>query len=242
MPKRHAKKPGIKKPKKAKAKYEGEGLFDVFTPRDHYNNTSRRTLEAFGDATITGITLSRAPIPSVFRKVMNMISFGKFEEALKRYGYDRIFHLSMLVDVEKDGIHRRIVIEKNAVINVNPAIRNEANAEYFRIPVTTPITLSTLMNKTQALMGNMFFPYDAFHNNCQDFIKSILQANNMLSQSALSWLYQNMAEVRKEISGVTKAITNGITHVGAVADRILGNGKPHRTEFEALIDELLELI
>jgi hypothetical protein len=236
MPKQPAKKPGTKKPKQT---FEGEGLFDVFTPRDHYNNTSRRTLEAFGDATITGITLSRAPIPSFFRKVINTISFGKFEEALKRYGYDRIFHLSMLVDVEKAGVHRRIVIEKNAVININTAIRNEPDAEYLRIPVTMPVTLSTLMNKTQALMGNMFFPYDAFHNNCQDFIKSILQANGLLNQSALSWLYQNMSEVRKEISGVTRAITNGITHVGAVADRILGNGKPERTELEAFIDELL---
>lgn len=230
------------KNKKARTqkKLKGEGLFDIFRPRDHYNNTSRKTLETFGDYTITNITLSRAPVKQFLRKAMDLITFGKFEEALRKYGHDRIFHLSAVVDVAKDGFHKRIVIEKNAVININPGFTSERDAEFVNVPVPTGLTLREMMENTQKYMGSHYFYYDPFENNCQHFIQAMLFSNGMLTPAIDSWLFQNMEKVKGEVSGFSKSLARGITHLGAVADRIIGNGKPEPTELEILIHRLLE--
>ena len=206
---------------------EGDGIFDWFKPRDTYNNTSSRTLKELGRYPITSITLSRAPIQRILSKMLDFISFGAFSRAQKRYGYDRLYHLSMVVDLDVNGVNRKVVVEKNAVINISSSFKAEAQAEYYPIqmgPQKGKLTLQQMMDNTQKLMGAKYFPYDAFTNNCQNFILSVLKANGLWTQGAEKWLFQPVDELAKDLPGVTKVIARAVTDTGAVVDKLVGNG------------------
>jgi hypothetical protein len=238
---RKPKAPVARKGRKKKQEIVGDGLFDIIQPRNAYNNVSTRTLNDLGGYIITNMVLSRAPVRSFLRRAVNAITFGKFEDSLRKYGFDKVFHLSMICDVEQNGIIRRVVIEKNAVVNISTAYKQEPEAEYFRVqlPIANRITLKELMTKTQQRMGTNYFPYNAFNNNCQIFIDNVLDANDLNSPEAHSWLFQDMTKVADEIPEVSKKAIDAITHVGAVSDKLLGNGKNQPSEFEMLIQKMI---
>ena len=58
------------------------------------------------------------------------------------------------------------------------------NTEYLNIAVQDPnLNLNEMINKTIKYMGDdKFYSYDAFDNNCEKFVKSILQANNLYNK------------------------------------------------------------
>ncbi len=75
------------------------------------------------------------------------------------------------------------------------------------------LTLNELMNKTQELMGQSeFINYSAKDNNCQDFILSVLNANNIGDESDKEFVKQNLPYLRK--------ISNTITTIRARANVI----------------------
>jgi hypothetical protein len=74
-------------------------------------------------------------------------------------------------------------------------------------------------------MGDRFIPYDAFTNNCQDFVAALLAANGLASPEALAWLKMDTATLAEAIPATSRAVANTITHVGAVADKLVGNGR-----------------
>lgn len=224
------------------AELEGDGIFDYFKPRDSYNNTSRQTLEQLGNFPIVSITLSRAPIQSFLRRAINVVSFGNFERLAAKYGFDRLFHLSMLVDVDANGSRRRVVVEKNAVINISTRFKAERDAEYFPIQLRESLTLNAMMQRTQQLMGPRFFPYNAFSNNCQVFIRDVLQANGLLTQQAHGWLFQDVEQLAAELPEVSKQITNAITTTGAVVDNLVGNGAQEPSGLDILIHESINRV
>jgi hypothetical protein len=203
---------------------EGDGFADWFAPRTDLNNTSKRTLEDLGDAEVLSLTLSRAPIRSTLRRLVDIVSLGQFEATLKRLGHDRVFHLSAIAEVEKDGARRRVVIEKNAVINISTRIVNEKDAEFLPVAVPIGLTLRQMIERTQSKMGPLFIPYNAFTNNCQDFIASLLEANGIATATAIAWVKMDTAKLAEAIPAPSQAVANAFTHAGAVADRLMGNG------------------
>lgn len=235
-----------KKPKKQCVRWEdehepmsGDGIFDIIQPRNTYNNVSMRTINELGGYQITNMVLSRAPIRSYLRKAVDTVTFGRFEESLKKMGYDKVFHLSCVCDVEQDGVIRRVVIEKNAVVNVSTSYKQEKEAEYFKIQINRFITLKELLDKTQQRMGDSYFPYNSWSNNCQVFIDNILDANTLNTPEAHAWLFQDMTKVAEAIPTVSKNIMNTITHVGAVSDKLLGNGKGESSELKSIIRKII---
>ena len=58
---------------------------NIFTPiLDSYNNTSRKTLEQYGNLPIKSLTICRTPIMKVLDKTLNFLSLGKFSELKKK--------------------------------------------------------------------------------------------------------------------------------------------------------------
>jgi len=217
---------------------KGKGLF---SPRNDFNNTSRRTLDELGSGRVVGVVLSRAPIKGFLRKTLNVLSLGKFEEAMKRYGHDRLFHLSMIVDVDVGGVVRKVVLEKNAVVSISSRIVNEPDAEYLRIDGVPDITLLQMVDSTRNLMGNNFFPYNHINNNCQVFIDDILKANGMWSEQAHKWLFQDVSGLANDLHPITNTIAKFATDTASVVDKLVGNGmKP--TPLEMLVNEIIEEI
>jgi hypothetical protein len=232
--------PGKRRQKK-RVKFEdgliGDGL-EIFQPRNDFNNTSKKTLADYGSGRVMRLVLSRSPIKSFLRRAVNTITLGTFETAIRKYGYDRVFHLSAIADIEHNGIMKRVVIEKNAVINISTRYTAEREAEYYNIDIPNDITLLELIENTRQRMGASFFPYNAFDNNCQIFIDNLLSANGLNTSQSHEWLFQDVSQLKTAIPEASRKVINTITDVAGVADRLAGNGV-NKSDLERVIEEVL---
>ena len=196
---------------------------NIFTPRlDSYNNTSRKTLEQYGNLPIKSLTICRTPIMKVLDKTLNFLSLGKFSELKKKYGFDELFHLQLVANVD----NKNIVIEKNEVINVNTSFKNDSKTQTYQIPLNKTFTINEMLEKARNNVGDhLYFSYSAFTNNCQSYIKYLLEGEGLFTQQASDFLYQDIEELAKEMPQYVKTTANVLTHTGAVANKLMGKAK-----------------
>ena len=281
---------------------------NIFTPRlDSYNNTSRKTLEQYGNFPIKSLTICRTPIMKVLDKTLNFLSLGKFSELKKKYGFDELYHLQLVANVD----NKNVVIEKNEVININTSFKNDSKTQTYQIPLKTmsgsgmmekyeadmarrkeaeperlrleqedrkrrdaeydarqaewqqtdsykymqrkkeeaaaekklwddagkktkktggainkTFTINEMLEKARNNVGDhLFFSYDAFKNNCQNFIKYCLEAEGLFTPQARDFLYQDIEELSKEMQQYVKTTANVLTYTGAVANKLMGKAK-----------------
>lgn len=198
--------------------------------RVNYPPKVRAVMAKYGSGVVEELLIRRAPIQSFVDKALNLITFGKFAEVKQKYAYDKLFHLSMIVALRMpDGAQKRLVVEKNEVINIGEKFKTGGEEEYFRVSVPTAITFDTLISKGKELRGDAFFKYDAFNNNCQDFLISILQANGLLTPDSQAFIKQDVGSLLKELPSYISPFANLTTNIAGLADRVLqgeGQGKP----------------
>jgi hypothetical protein len=222
--------------------YEGAGVIDylknVFTPNSRYTNSSNNTLKQYGDFPVVGIQIRRQPILKVLDTVLKVISLGTFDP--KKYGgYDKLFHLFMVVTVKTPNGNKDIVVEKNQSINISTTIP-KVTPETERLTIASPtkpiLTLNSMLENTLAKVGaNQYFVYDPFTNNCQRFITDVLDSNQLLGDRYRSWILQDITELTKKIPQYTKSFAKSVTDLASFGERLLGLGEPDDWELHAVI-------
>ena len=200
----------------------------VLNYRTQYTRATSNTLKDLGDQVIADITIIRTPVSNAFITALNTMSFGLFRDLMKRDGFDKMFHLALLLNING----KRIVVEKLAEINIT----SNYNASYDKntteaLQLTQyrkNIKLNTMMKATQDYMGNAsYFDYDAFTNNCQVFIMSILHANGLLDATAREFIFQDIGELFSSLQQKAPYLTTiakASTRLGALWNRITGKG------------------
>jgi hypothetical protein len=201
-------------------------VIDVLSPRlNDYNNKTKRMMAKYGHEQIKSMAIYRTPLPSMLNKLINFVSFGKWEELKKKYGFDKFFHLALVLTLKN---HKNIIVEKNEVISVSDSYKTNSDTEVLPIDnYTLPITLNFLLGKTKSLFNNdaLYFGYDPLTNNCQVFIKKILESNGLYNSTINDFLFQDITELTKELSPLTKGIMKGTTNVAATINKLTGQGK-----------------
>ncbi|MGV8131493.1 MAG: hypothetical protein ACP5N7_05340 [Candidatus Pacearchaeota archaeon] len=193
--------------------------FFFFAP-NKLDRTSYNTFEKNKAKKIVGITVRRAPIFSAVDKVLNFISLGKFAEGKRNAGYDKMFHLSAVLDME-DGT--KIIIQKNERINLTENFKNEEGTEYRTTPYEGELSLSELMEKTEKLMGTFkFYQYNALENNCQDFISAVLKAAGAADADTLKFVKQDMTEILKAMPKYVGKVSQFVTDLGGKFNQLMG--------------------
>jgi len=195
--------------------------------RQDYPPKVRQYLQENGDGVVQSITIQRTPINSMIDKALNLLSFGKFEEAKRKYAYDKLFHLSMVVIYIKNGEMKRVFIEKNEVINVSETFKIQKDTQIMPVPFNTgSLTLGAMMSNAAKAYGPAFFLYDAFTNNCQVFINNVLDANGLNTPAVRAFIDQDAQTLVKELPGYVAPLAQTLTNVAAVADRVVsGQGE-----------------
>jgi hypothetical protein len=199
------------------------GLIGPAIRRD-YKPQIRDFLKKYGDRRITSITLQRVPIESMLKGVLDFLTMGKYSETTKKLGYDKVFHLSMIITLE--GLNKYVVVEKNEVINISFNIppMKKGGARMI-VPFRKQLTLNQMLDNANKNMGNRFFLYDAFNKNgggnCQDFILSLLKYSDILTPQAQNFILQDAKEILKGLPEYTPYITRGLTDLGAQFDRVI---------------------
>lgn len=213
-------------------KLEGEGFKEVITgavdrvtgffkgQRLDFPPNERALLKLYGNETIIEMTLFRAPIHSMIDKVLNVISIGAWDVLKSENNFDKMFHLYMVLKLSNN---RMIRLEKNHVVNISASFKVESDAEYQIVPLQgRRILLNELLNNAIVAVGKkQFFIYSPWSTNCQRFLLDVLQSNNLLTQQAQTFIYQDITNIVKNLPWYTKLIGQTTTDLAHKADIIL---------------------
>lgn len=189
-----------------------------------YPPQMRRLLEKVGNEPVSSLTVARAPIQSAVKTLLNVISLGAYEKAVKDSNYDSMFHLSLF-------INDRYTLDKQQTVKFVEG-RPPSNAEVKQVALTSPLTISELINRTKEIMGpKAFSTYDAHTNNCQDFILAVLGSNGFMTDELKSFIKQDADAVFRKLPSLSEKIAGFLTDAGATLDRIVegeGEKKPKK--------------
>jgi hypothetical protein len=199
----------------------------------HATTRMKNFLKEHGEDKITSLKVCRTPIESAIDTAVNLISSGGYQRGKSASGYDKFFHLYLVVN----GAWR---LEKNQTVNVIPY--KPAPGEEEMGVAGSGTTINEFMNKGVKRLGEDKFwgDYDALDNNCQVWCKAILNANGI--NNADSFVYQNTEALKKEIGESAHDTVNGITNFAEGVDKLASwisngrwglkrGGKPHHIRF-----------
>jgi hypothetical protein len=197
-----------------------QGLKDVSKGfRYDYEPKIRDLLQKIGNQPIVSMYVRREPIQAPINTALNYITKGKWEEVKKKYSYDQLFHLGLEVVVKLNDNGSKVgryVIEKNEVINIQPAKAIQEDTDLMIVPMNSGATINSLLNNGKELMKEKWFPYHPFLNNCQDFILGVLKGSGFLTPQLTEFIKQDLSEAIKELPEYTGTLAKGITDLGGL--------------------------
>jgi hypothetical protein len=183
---------------------------EIITGRDNYPTKVLKILKQYGSIPIVGFNIKRTPVSKTLITSLSLLSKGEFNQRLKNSQYDQLFHLYLEVILQSG---KKLLIEKNAVINMVPSSKRPG--EEIRQITSFPknLTLDIIMEKTKASMGTNFFTYSANNNNCQDFIVSIMRSNKIGNLQDITFVKQDTKFLFKNLDN-TRKTSNTLTTIG----------------------------
>ena len=178
-----------------------------------------------GDAIVNSIKIGRTPVQSAIQGILKTLS---------TVPYDNLFHLFMVFKTSKG----EILFEKNARINASTTIPK--SEDWYDINSVPNKTLNDYIQATKKYMGPKMFPYHPSTNNCQDFILSVLKANNINDENAFNFVKQDTTMIFKN-KGWLSNMAKGVTDLGGYADVVMQGGQIHKNDLtNKEIDELVK--
>lgn len=208
----------------------GKNIINRFKPNlTSFTNQSTRTLGEYGSWTVSKLFIQRTPIMGILDKILNGLSWGTFQKAKNKYGYDKLFHLQLGAYVVQGRKTVKIILEKNETVDIYASndFSPPKDFEYLDVPLESKIfTLNDLVNDARTQQGDdKFFSYDPFKNNCQWFISYLLHGQSLYGSREKNFLFQDLTGFTKELPKWLPTFARGVTDVGATVANLRGKGK-----------------
>jgi len=205
----------------------------VLTPleglqRNRYPPAVRNFLDANGSKIVVQVDVGRDPVFSILEKALNVISRGQYEQNKRALNYDKMFHLYTVITLN-DG--RKYKLQKNEVIDISNFTGFGKGSQHF-MAGRPMIPLSQFLENGRAYherSGRNFYYYDPFSNNCQDFVTSLINGNNLGTSTSNEFIKQDAAAVVKNAPW-TRIIARNITNLGSVLN-VLRFGRGNKNDF-----------
>jgi hypothetical protein len=201
-----------------------EKVKDIFTVRNGYNNKATTLIKDYGNYKIRKIVIVRSPIKSYIKYILNVVSFGKFLQALKQTPYDKLFHLSMNIELENGQV---ITVEKNEVIEIHRTVKSYSNSEMMPVDLKGKVlSFNDLLENGYKNAGSdsAYFHYNAWNNNCQNYIMYLIKGSGLNSPSIQSFVLQDITKLLENTPDFTKKFGYAITTAASIANKISGAG------------------
>jgi len=174
--------------------------------RSKYSPKVRGILSKIGDEMVTGMSVRRAPVPSLITKFLKIVS---------TVPYDTLFHLSLVFNTASGS---KLLVEKNEVINMDLNPSSTPDTETIQILGFPPNqTIADYLTKAEATMGKKYFSYSAAGNNCQDYIAAVLTSNGITNPTYLNFVKQETASIFDGNPRLRK-LANTVTDIAGRAD------------------------
>lgn len=195
------------------------GLVKELQGTQEYSPSARRFLLQHGSEEITGIRIQRVPVSSGITSALNAITLGTFSKYAKEEGYDKFFHLGLVIQLGG----KWYVVEKLSQISISPYVEDHQSSLEVPIrPTQKGRTFQQFMDLAKKAAGDYtFFTYDPFRNNCQMFVELCLKANGMWREHQRSFVSQPVEEVIKKLPSYTERFARTLTDLGSIAERVV---------------------
>jgi len=186
------------------------GFFTTLLGEKRLSKSFRKTLEKYGEATISSIQAHRAPLTHIANGAVNLITGGQWNDLKKKGGVDELYH-TYLVLVTSNGT---LTLEKSTT--ALPTLykgtpTKVAGDESVSVPINKVLQIAEFVNKGIKRMGGDYYTYDGFSNNCQDFVIANLSANGLLNGSVKSFIKQDIKKLVEETPSFSKWLAKKIT-------------------------------
>jgi len=189
---------------------------------DNYDAQTAAYIRKIGSEDITSLTVRRAPVQESINTALDAISGGTWNKTRHAYGYDKLYHLSLIVN-------GRYAIQRIGRVSVALKDNDRPQTEYMRVQLNMfdePLTIKQMLQNTLRRVGpDVFFNYDSFYNNCQNFVLNMLVANRLVTPQLKKFILQPVDELLKQQPDYMRAVTNIVTNTGQILG--IGTGKAH---------------
>jgi hypothetical protein len=203
--------------KERQLKPEGDEIKDNLTKLPA---VSQRNYNNHKNEIITSLQLVRSPIDKAVHKILNTLSLGLLDKAVKKANYDELYHLGIKITTDKG---KYLADKRQNVSFENYKMKD--NEAQMNIPFNKGrnITIKQFMNKTLDRMGNDFYKYDMRDLNCQNFVENVLKSNNLDNPSLRKFYFQDAKAIISSAPSYVKTIGDKITDIGSKVDSFLQN-------------------
>lgn len=195
--------------------FQGSGFFDI---KYDYTNTAKKVLEKYGRENIKELTVSRIPLGAQIQKALEYFNKHATDD------YDKMFHLGLIATLESG---KQLLIEKNQTIDIEETFTFPDAQEKMNVPLKgRTLTLMNFLDNTQSFMGkSKYFEYNAWNNNCQVFVNSLLTANNLHTPALKQFILQDLKEIIETTPYLARKFANFITDSAGWYRKITGYGQ-----------------
>lgn len=186
---------------------------------DDFPKMFKQMLNKIGDEQISSITIFRKPLQKVLINLFNILSLGEIQKRLNRSPYDDLFHLGLI-------INNKYILEKIQVVNLikyNNSYLNSDGVEYMQLSTVPNISIRDFIMNSYNSVGKQFFLYNAMTNNCQIFVKNLLQYNNLYTSEINNFVLQEVQSIFKN-NTFLKKLMNTVTDIGNRGTYAFGGG------------------
>jgi hypothetical protein len=222
----------VEKPRQLYFKKAEGGIVANF---DRLPKSFRKFLEKHGDEMLDRFELYRAPLDKLTNNVLQLLTAGDWDNIKKRAGADSLFHTYAIINgkylYEKTAIP---TLREGSSSSISKEGAEKAIAPVFRTSIRDFVGRSILK------MKDAYFTYNAFTNNCQDFLINSLQANQMSTPQTTLFLKQDTKKLVEQTPSLSKYLAEKITGFAGAAQHLYeeltnkrgGVRRPDRNVFE----------
>ena len=191
-----------------------------------FSNKITNILEKYGNMKIKSIRIGRRPINSLVERAFNIISLGKWSKLREQYYFDKLFHLFLILTLEDGTV---ISFEKNSIVTMTENDERCSMKDVDCIDLEYPtdsITLNELAKKPLHRIGiKKYFIYDPFEQNCQIFIRNVLETFDLYSKKVEDFVYQDITEIVEKLPWYVKYVAKTVTDLDATVSKVTGAGQ-----------------
>ena len=198
----------LSQPSKFKAFKDG----GIVAPYERLPKSFRKFLERHGDEMLDTFELFRAPLDSLTTGILQLLTAGDWNGIKQRAGTDKLFHTYAV-------INGKYLYEKTAVPVLKEGTASAVSkegAEKTRAPVSR-MSIRDFVGNAINHMGDKYFSYNPFTNNCQDFLMASLDANNMNVPVTRLFLKQDVKKLVEETPSLSKYLAEKLVNVATTA-------------------------
>jgi hypothetical protein len=169
-------------------------------------------LERHGNELLDTFVVYRAPLDTLTNLTLQLLTAGDWEGIKKRAGVDKLFHTFAI-------INGKYLYEKTAVPVLKEGTESGVSREGAdkQIAPVQRMTIRDFVGNAINAMGESYFSYNAFTNNCQDFLMGSLRANGMLVPAVSLFLKQDTQKVIEQTPSLSKYLAEKIVNVAGAA-------------------------